>query len=139
MYLDILETSFILNLGILAVATYYVKLAVVPVSQVVVASISVGVALTTFVGVLLYHTYQQVWPKLLQRIYQLHHEERERSKEIGATCTMGHEAHPLIAPTMSVIERPNRELLTLVGMDDCNAKAVPTKTFTKLREPLDLI
>jgi len=100
MYLDILEISYILNLGILAVATYYVKLAVVPVSQVAVASVSVGVALTTFVGVLLFHAYQQVWPKLLQRIHQLHHEERERSEKIGTTCTMDHEARPLIAPTM---------------------------------------
>jgi len=50
MYLDILEISFILNLGILAVATYYVKLAVVPFSQAAVTYISVGIAFTTFVG-----------------------------------------------------------------------------------------
>ena len=33
MYLDILEISYILNLGILAVATYHVKFAIVPVTQ----------------------------------------------------------------------------------------------------------
>jgi len=76
MFLDILEISYILNLGILAVATYYVKFAVVPVNQAAVTYISVGIAFTTFVGVLLYHAYQQVWPKLKQKLY--HHEERER-------------------------------------------------------------
>ena len=45
--LDILEISFVLNLGILAVATYYVKLAVVPVSQAAVAYTSVGIAFAT--------------------------------------------------------------------------------------------
>ena len=72
LYLDILEISFILNLGILAVATYYVKLAVVQVSQAAVAYTSVGIAFATFIGVLLYHTYQQVWPKFQQKINQLH-------------------------------------------------------------------
>ena len=52
---------------------------------------------------------------------------------------MDHEARPLIAPTMSVIERPSQESLTVVGIDASNAKAVPTKTFTELREPLDLV
>ena len=75
-YLDILEISFILNLGILAVTTYYVKLAVVPVSQAAVTYISVGIAFTTFVGVLLYHAYQQVWPKLKQIFH--HDKLRER-------------------------------------------------------------
>ena len=63
LYLDILEISFILNLGILAVATYYVKFALAPVSQAAVAYTSVGIAFATFIVVLLYHTYQQVWPK----------------------------------------------------------------------------
>ena len=69
LYLDILEISFIVNLGILAVATYYVKLAVVPVSQAAVAYTSVGIAFAiTFIGVLLYHAYQQVWLELQQKI-----------------------------------------------------------------------
>ena len=82
LYLDILEISFVLNLGVLAVATYYVKLAVVPVSQAAVAYTSVGIAFTTFIGVLLYHTYQQVWPKLQYKINQLCHSEmREMSND----------------------------------------------------------
>ena len=64
LYVDFLETSFVVNLGILAIATYYVKLAVVPVNQAAVVYTSVGVAFSTFIGVVLYHTYLQVWPKL---------------------------------------------------------------------------
>ena len=80
LYLDILEISFIVNLGILAVATYYVKLAVVPVSQAAVAS--VGIAFATFIVVLLYHAYQQVWLELQQKIYQsCHSESREMNSD----------------------------------------------------------
>ena len=71
LYLDVLEASFILNLGILAAATYSVRLAETPESQAVVTYISVGIAFTTFVVVLVYHTYQQVWPKLQQRIHHI--------------------------------------------------------------------
>ena len=68
LYVDFLETSFVVNLGVLAIATYYVKLAVVPVNQAAVVYTSVGVAFATFVGVVLYHTYLQVWPELQKRI-----------------------------------------------------------------------
>ena len=133
-YLDILEIPYILNLGILAVATYYVKLAVVPVSQAAVTYISVGIAFTTFVGVLLYHTNQQVWPKLKQKLH--HHKLRERvsdsSSEEGVT-----EARPLIAPTMSVIKFPNPRLPNIT--DAVKAGLPKVTTFTELREPLDLI
>jgi len=50
-YVDVLEASFTLNLGILAIATYYVKLAVVPVNQAAVAYTSVGSVVD-----LLYHS-----------------------------------------------------------------------------------
>ena len=139
LHIDILEVSFIVNLGILAIATYYVKLAGA-VSQAAVSYTSVSVAFTTFVGVLLYHTYQQAWPKLQQRIHQLcHHEERDSSNSrVNKTDAMtDHETRPLIAPTTSVIGRPNREPLMVISS---NTKPGPcTKTFTNLREPLDLI
>jgi len=117
-YLDILEISFILNLGILAVAIYYVKLAVVPVSQAAVTFISVGIAFTTFVVVLLYHTYQQVWPKLKQKLH--HNKLRERVSDSSSEegVTVDDEGRPLLAPTMSVIKFPNPRL--------------PNITFTEL-------
>ena len=139
MYLDILEISFILNLGILAIATYYVKLAVVPVSQAAVAYTSVGIAFTTFVGVLLYHTYQQVWPKLQQKLQRLHRlrETANDSSSKEEEASVDHEAQPLLAPTMSVVEFPT----SLDTAGDSLLKVQPPKVanFTELREPLDLI
>ena len=117
LYLDILEASFILNLGILAVATYYVRLAVAPVSQAAVAYTSVSIAFITFTVVFFCHTCKQVWPKLHQKIHQLHHSER---REISENCSSDEEAgvdfelQSGITPTMTVIERPNPEPLDLI-------------------------
>ena len=53
---DILESSFILNLGIFLVATFYLKEESQDnKGQLILSSISVGIALTTFVGILLFH------------------------------------------------------------------------------------
>ena len=137
LYLDILEISFILNLGILAVATYYVKFALVPVSQAAVAYTSVGIAFATFVVVLLYHTYQQVWPIFqhseLRKIYNDNSSEDE--------ADVYHEVHTLTAPTMTVIERPIPETLDL---NDTSMRARPLSTASssnliEFREPLNLI
>ena len=100
LYLDILEISFILNLGILTTATYYVNQALVPVSQAAVAYTSVGIAFATFTVVLLYHAYQQIWPKFQLKMNQLRHPESremyiDRSSEDEADVY--HEAHTLTA------------------------------------------
>ena len=53
---DVLESSFILNLGIFSVATFYLKEeSKENQSQLIISSISVGVALLTFIGILLFH------------------------------------------------------------------------------------
>jgi len=52
LHVDILEASFILNIGIFAIATYYLKHAVVPVDQAAVAYTSVGIAFATFIAML---------------------------------------------------------------------------------------
>ena len=61
-YLNALEVSFILNLGILAVATYHVTLS--GGSQAAVAYTSVGIAFLTFVGIVIYHIYKRIKGKL---------------------------------------------------------------------------
>jgi len=58
-----------------------VRLAEKTKSQVVVTNTSVGIAFATFVGVLVYHTYQQLWPKLQQRIHHLRH-CKEHKREV---------------------------------------------------------
>ena len=56
---------------ILAAAAYTVRRAQKPENQAAVTYMSVGIAFATFVGVLVHHTYQQVWPNLQQRIHLL--------------------------------------------------------------------
>ena len=51
-YLDLLETSFIVNLGALAAATGYVSN---PTAQTAIVSISVGIAAIEFIGIVVYH------------------------------------------------------------------------------------
>ena len=53
---DFLESSFILNLGIFSVATFYLKEESEDVnSQLILSSISVGTSFTIFLGILLFH------------------------------------------------------------------------------------
>ena len=56
--LDILEGSFILNLGILAGASYYVRLS--GGNQEFITYLSIGVVLTEFVGIVIYHAILQL-------------------------------------------------------------------------------
>ena len=142
LYVDILEASFILNLGILAVATYYVKLAEVPVSQAAVAYTSVGIAFTTFIGVLLYHTYEQVWPKLQQRCMN----KKKKSESVTEYIELESVDHKVkrLAPTVTVVERPTPRPLYVIN-NDSQSKQVrswllaPATKFSELREPLNLI
>ena len=71
-YLNALEVSFILNIGILAVATYHVTLS--GGSQAAVAYTSVGIAFLTFVGIVTYHIYIRIKSKVqyLQHGNRLH-------------------------------------------------------------------
>lgn len=63
-YLSALEASYLLNLGILAVATNYVKQA--GGNQAAVAYTSTGIAFATFIVIVLYHVYLQT-KKFLHR------------------------------------------------------------------------
>ena len=59
--LDVLEISFILNLGIFSAATYHNKLT--EGNQTVTAHLSISVAFFTFLGIVLYHFYQRLMKK----------------------------------------------------------------------------
>ena len=61
-YLNALEVSFILNLGMLAVATYHVNQS--GGSQAAVAYTSVGIAFLNFVGIVTYHIYIRIKSKV---------------------------------------------------------------------------
>ena len=79
-HLNALEVSFILNLGLLAVATIYVKLS--GGSQAAVVYTSVGIAFLTFMGIVTYHIYMQIKSKVqyIQRGYQLLHRNGNRNR-----------------------------------------------------------
>ena len=57
-WLDALESSFILNLGVLAVGTFHIKLA--GGNQAALVYTLVSIAFATFIGIMLYHIYFQL-------------------------------------------------------------------------------
>ena len=69
--LGLLETSFILNLAILAVATLYVRPS--GGNQNAATFTSVGIAFATFTGIVIYHSVQQIkGTRLWRRLHQRH-------------------------------------------------------------------
>ena len=133
-----MSTSFILNLGILAIATYYVKLAVVPVNQATVIYTSVGVALATFIGVVLYHTYLQVWPELQRRIHHLYNGEGHDLFNHISYEEENNEPPAMIAPTTTTVDPPTPEPLD-TDSHSPRPFSTPYTNSIELREPLELI
>ena len=78
--LDALEGSFVLNLIVLGVATYHVKLS--GGNQLAVGYTSVSIAAITFIGILAYHIFQQLrhaklWKKMPKLNKKLNTEQEE--------------------------------------------------------------
>ena len=115
--LNVLEISFIVNLGFLVAATYHVTVVKqkdnsrVRGSQVA-TYISISVAFLTFLGILLCHIYLQIKSKM--RRYRLN------------ACQIHRHANP------GNLQAEDQDLgnLPLVA---------PTRTFIQLREPMDLL
>ena len=113
-YLNALEVSFILNLGMLAAATYHVNQS--GGSQAAVAYTSVGIAFLTLVGIITYHIYIRIKSKV-QYI--------QRGKQLQC----GNKPH---------IKSNNNN----TGNLDDHPRAIPTVTevnLHELRSPLDLL
>ena len=72
--LNILEFSFILNLGTLSTVTIYIRLA--GGNQAAAINISIGIAFATFIGIIGYHIYKRL--STLQLLQSLVHWYRER-------------------------------------------------------------
>lgn len=115
-YLNTLESSFILNLVLLAATTYHVRL--VGGDQAAVVYLQVTVAFVTFITIIFYHVYQQVMESRAWRnsIHPYLHRLRLRVKKNwqGVTIKMGENT------TQSPAEN----------------QVVPTTTFITLREAL---
>ena len=80
--LNALEVSFILNLGVLAVATYHVTLS--GGSQAPVVYSSVGTAFLTFVGIVTYHIYLRIKSKL--QYIQCGHQSQHKNEKCHDQC-----------------------------------------------------
>ena len=115
-HLNALVVSFILNLGLLAVATIYVKLS--GGSQAAVVYTSVGIAFLTFMGIVTYHIYMQIKSKVqyIQRGYQLLHRNGNfhRCEENGANLEHQCEVTPNIVTHTEVNLRELRSPLDLL-------------------------
>ena len=115
--LNALEISFVVNLGILAAATYHVTVMnQKDNSQVrgrqVATYISISVAFLTFLGILLCHIYRQIKSKM--RKYKLNACQIHRHARTGNLQSEDQ-------------DRGNQPLVA------------PTRSFIQLREPLDLL
>ena len=108
-YLNAIEVSFILNLGMLAVATYHVTLS--GGSQAAVAYTSVGIAFLIFVGIVTYHIYKQIKSKVqyIQRGHQLQRENNcHINNNTGISENLSHQ--PKATPTITRTEVNLHEL-----------------------------
>ena len=116
-YLNALEVSFILNLGVLAVATYHVSHS--GGSQAAVVYASVGIAFLTFLGVVTYHLYMRIKLKVqyIQRGVWLQHRNKKlrENQENGNPGNLCHQ--PKVTATVTHTE----------------------VNFHELRSPLDLL
>ena len=109
-YLNALEVSFILNLGILASATYHVNQS--DGSQAAVAYTSVGIAFLTFVGIVFYHIYIRIKSKVqyIQRGHKLQH-GNDKCYMNNSNENPGHLSHqPRATPTVTHSEVNLQEL-----------------------------
>ncbi len=119
-YLDILDASFLLNLGVLAVATYHVRLA--GGSQTAVAYVSTTVALVSFAGIVIYHSYLQL-------------KDREVAKCLLnklRRCCIRHRDQQVTDGNEDVAERAHVQVVTC----EVDQRIGVPVTFVELREPL---
>ena len=92
--LDILEASSLLNLSILSAATLYIRSA--GGNQVAITSTSTGIALATFVGILIHHTYNSITTSTYWRRLVAHLKRHSKTHN-----TMSRELEPLATGTGS--------------------------------------
>ena len=109
--LGLLETSFILNLTILAVASLYIRPS--GGNQNAVTFTSVGIAFATFIGIVIYHSIQQIkGTRLWRRVWPKHDDMRVPLTDVDS----GPAAPPDLvltsgtAPTQTVVDVHNSEL-----------------------------
>ena len=121
-YLDALDASFLLNLGLLAAATHHVRLA--GGSQAGVVYTSVSVALITFVGIVSYHAYLQLKDReVINRVLKV---------KIRRMLNVFYTKQEVV----NVVEVVAGEVHAEENHGEARAKAAVPITYIELREPL---
>ena len=103
--LGLLETSFIINLTILAVATLYIRPS--GGNQNAVTFTSVGIAFATFTGIVIYHSVQQLKDtRLWRRVWLKHDSMRVPLTDVdsGSEDPPDYVLMPRSAPTQTVVD-----------------------------------
>ena len=100
-WLDILEVSFFLNLGILAAGTLYTR-AVTNGNQAALAYTSVSIAFSTFLGIIVYHTCLKFKVHIFGHI--INHNLKKQARPSPEQCNLYDSGgHAMIAPTTTTI------------------------------------
>ena len=135
-YLNVLETSFLLNLVIFAAATQYTKLA--GGNQAAVFYISVTFAFSTFIGIVIYHVNHRLrdsraWRNLVRKQNDRGERDHGWRREDAAADEEMEEMLPQVPPTVSYVDIPTDERRE---MRPITPPLTPTNV-TDVREPLD--
>ena len=121
-YNDVLESSFILNLGIFSVATFYLKEKSEhsTKNQLILSSISVGIAFITFIGILLFHVSLVLKSSKIWKVHIVHLIQKSL----------------LLSKILRIT--PVKDKITTGDKDAAELQALPTSTEVDidLREPL---
>ena len=99
-HLSALEASYILNLGILAVATYYVRQT--GGNKAAVVYISTSVAFATFIAIVLYHIYLQIQGSQFWQVICHRKNDQQHDNEYNIIHDSGDSPLPA-APTKTVV------------------------------------
>ena len=113
-YLDVIELSFILNLGIVSTATLYIRSRTNGVNEsdrnnhTAVVYSSVGTAFITFIAIIFFHTYKQLQSseqfKQILRHLLCQKIKRNANVEQNENVTFDSGAQAIVAPTSTSIE-----------------------------------
>ena len=128
-YLQVLEVSFILNLGVLAVASgYIIEVRRNETAETIVVSFSTGIAFVTFLGIVIFHSIKQLsktefWSRTMTYYMSIATQKKSGSKD---------------APGNAIgVSEPNSGIVTSSSLPAWSEveRFPPKAEFFQLREP----
>lgn len=101
LYVNVLEVSFILNIGVVSIATYHVRF--LGGNQTIVAYLSIGIAYVELVGILTFHLYLRIKNKFAKRRMVM--TDHEKVEQLPTTVSDMPGVHRRL-PRMSQLREP---------------------------------